>query len=554
MSVFRSSGLALALFVACSVKTTCLLGFAWIMTRAAHRQSAAFRHLLWSLGILGSLILPLLTLLLPAWHSVTLWNASQVLSSTHGMAASPSSGTWPYLIVDAGATSPFFSKFSSLVLLVWAAGFLFIVARLVGGIARLAWVSAHSKPLFEQNWMRAVLEFSERFKIARPVRILQCGDQVVMPLTWGIFRPLIMLPPIAREWPEDRRRIVICHELAHVARGDWFLQVCAELARGLYWFHPFAWLAAACLRQESECASDDAVLNCGIEASNYANELLDLSRTLKSSSSTWSTALALARPSNLERRFASMLNPSVNRSLLSLRSTLLTVLCALCILLPLAALRLSAQNLSGNVTGTVFDPSGTPVPNATVIMTNHKTNNVEMTTSGTGGNFNFASLAVGEYEIKVVKPGFEEYRGPQIVLEPSRQYSQNITLKVGSVTEEVNVVAEGTAKPLTAGTAGKPARIHFGGEIQAPKLLNKVQPVYPATAKAAGVDGTVILHAVIGMEGSPLSLRVMNSRVDPELARAAVEAVSKWRYSPTLLNGDPIEVDTTIMVNFKLLS
>jgi protein TonB len=54
------------------------------------------------------------------------------------------------------------------------------------------------------------------------------------------------------------------------------------------------------------------------------------------------------------------------------------------------------------------------------------------------------------------------------------------------------------------------------------------------------------------MDGTLLSLRVMNSQVDPELARAAVEAVSKWRYSPTLLNGEPIEVDTTIMVNFKL--
>jgi TonB family protein len=69
-------------------------------------------------------------------------------------------------------------------------------------------------------------------------------------------------------------------------------------------------------------------------------------------------------------------------------------------------------------------------------------------------------------------------------------------------------------------------------------------------AKAAGAQGIVILHAIIGMNGSPLSLRVMNTEIDPELARAAVEAVSKWRYSSTLLNGEPIEVDTTIKVNF----
>jgi len=554
MNVLRSSELSLALLVGCSVKMTCLLGFAWIIARAARRQSAAVRHLVWSLGILGSLILPLLTLLLPGWHPATLWHASELLSSPYGMAASPGARTLPSMIVDAGAASPLSSKLSSLALLVWAAGFMVISMRLVGGIARLAWVSAQSMPLLEQNWMRAVLEISKRSKIARPVRVLQCGNQAVMPLTWGIFRPIIILPAIAREWPEDRRRIVIGHELSHVARGDWLVQVCAELARAFYWFHPFAWMAAGCLRQESECACDDSVLNCGIEPSDYANQLLDLARTLKNSSRARSAALALARPSNLERRFASMLNPSMNRSPLSHRARLLTVLSALCLLLPLAALRLPAQNLSGKFTGTIYDPSGALVPNATVIMTNHKTNKVEMTTSGTEGNFNFAALAVGEYEMKVVKPGFEEYKGATIVLEPSRESSQNITLKIGSFVEEVNVVAEGTAKPLPAETSGKPARFRLGGDIQAPKLVNKVQPVYPPASKAAGIEGTVILHAIIGMEGNPLSLRVMNSQVDPELARAAVEAVSKWRYSPTVLNGEPIEVDTTIMVNFKLLS
>jgi len=186
-------------------------------------------------------------------------------------------------------------------------------------------------------------------------------------------------------------------------------------------------------------------------------------------------------------------------------------------------------------------------------MNSHKTSKVEMTTSGAEGKFNFRALPAGEYEIKVLKPGFEEYKAPQVVLEPGRESSQNITLKVGAIMEEVDVVAEGTVKAMPAGTVGKQTRIRLGGDIQPPKLLNKVQPVYPAAAKAAGVEGTVILHAIIGMEGNPLSLRVVNTQVDPELARAGVEAVSKWRYSPTLLNGDPIEVDTTVMVNFKLL-
>ena len=241
-----------------------------------------------------------------------------------------------------------------------------------------------------------------------------------------------------------------------------------------------------------------------------------------------------------------MLNPSTNRRPLPLNAKLIVSLLASCLLLPLAV-RLGAQNTSSELTGTIFDISGAAVPNATVLVVNHKTDKVDMTTSGSEGNFNFDGLAAGEYELRVVAGGFAEYNVPEIVLQPNREFSQNITLKPGWVTEEVNVVAEGRAR------TEKSPRVRLGGDIQAPKLLNKVQPTYPAAAKATGIEGTVILNSIIGMNGTPLSLRVINNEVDPELAHAAVEAVSKWRYSPTLLNGEPIEVDTTILVNFKLL-
>jgi len=249
-----------------------------------------------------------------------------------------------------------------------------------------------------------------------------------------------------------------------------------------------------------------------------------------------------------------MFDPLVNRRGLSLKSRLLTSLSALCLLLPLAVLRLPAQNLSGRFSGTIHDASGAAVPNATVIMTGNKANTIEMTTSDAAGNFGFKALPAGEYEMKVLKRGFNEYRAPQFVLESGREASQNINLEVAAVMDEVDVVAEGRVQPLaTSGTSGNPARLRVGGEVEAAKRLNLVTPVYPATVKAAGIQGTVILHAIIGMDGTPLSLRVMNSEIDPELTRAAVEAVSKWRYRPTLLNGQPIEVDTTIMVNFTLL-
>ena len=261
-----------------------------------------------------------------------------------------------------------------------------------------------------------------------------------------------------------------------------------------------------------------------------------------------------------------MLNPLIDRRNLSRSTRALAALVAMLVLLPLAAVRLPAQNIAGKFGGVISDPSGMPIANATVIMSDHKANVIQMTASDAGGRYSFVGLPAGEYELRAMKPGFAEFRATLSALDSGHDASQNLTLQIASVNEEIEVIAEGGPKDgvkdgvsggVNGGVAsagpGKTIRLRIGGEVQAPKLIEKVPPVYPAKAKAAGIEGTVILHAIIGMEGHPLSLRVMNNQIDPDLARAAVEAVSKWRYRPTLLNGEPIEVDTTIMVNFKLL-
>ena len=555
MNLPGSSEAALWFLLACSLKATILLTLTAIAVYVLRRRSAAVRHHVWALGIVSSMALPLLNVLLPSWHSATLGNAAKLWGPAHATAENPSFQRLPAMVIDAAAASPFSGQLSRLILLIWVLGALFVVGKLMGGLARLAWVSARSKPVVGGDWAQIALEFCKSLHIARPVQLLQCADAASMPLTWGMLRPRILLPASAQEWSAARRRAVLSHELAHIARHDWFVQICAELARGMYWFHPLVWFAGTSLRNESERACDDSVLNSGINASDYASQLLDLARTLKNAHRGWSTALAIARPSNLERRFIAMLNPKQNRGGLSRGAGLLTKIAAVCLLLPLAALRLPGQNLSGKFTGTIFDISDATVPNATIVMTNHKANTVDMTVSDAEGNFVFKSLPAGEYEMKVLKPGFAVYRAPQVVLEPGRDFALNAKLQMGDLTESVDVKAEGSAKSAVAQAAEKPntMRIRIGGNVEAAKLITKVQPIYPASAKQRGAQGSVLLHAIVSKDGRPLSMQVLNSQIDPELARAAVEAVSQWRYQPTLLNGEPVEIDTTIAVNFTLL-
>jgi TonB family protein len=570
MNLFGNPALALSFLIGCFVKATLFLTLSAGLAYALRGRSAAVRHHVWALAIAGSLVLPLLTLTLPSWHSATLGGAAKLWGAAHAAPGSVNFQKLPSTVIDAVAASPLAGQLIQLTLLLWTLGALFVVAKLLAGVARLASASSRSAPVTEEGWPQMVSGQRARLGITRPVQILLSADPASMPLTWGFVRPRILLPAGATEWTPERRRTVLSHELAHIARHDWLAQIFAELTRALYWFHPLVWFACARLRSESEHACDDSVLNSGVDPSHYANQLLELARTLKNAHRGWSTALAIARPTNLERRFIAMLNPNLNRGGVWRRTGLLLKVAALCLLLPLAALRLPGQNLSGKFTGTILDPSGGAVPNATIVMTNHKANTcapslalppctVDMTTSDADGNFVFKALPAGEYEMKVLKPGFATYLAPQVVLDPGRDLAITAKVNIGSINETVDVQAEGSAKSAAAAQAleaeakSKATRIRIGGNVEAAKVITKVQPIYPESAKDAGVQGTVLLHAVVGMDGRPLQLQVLNSQINPDLARAAVEAVSQWRYQPTLLNGEPVEIDTTIQVKFTLL-
>jgi protein TonB len=101
-------------------------------------------------------------------------------------------------------------------------------------------------------------------------------------------------------------------------------------------------------------------------------------------------------------------------------------------------------------------------------------------------------------------------------------------------------------KPVT------PQRIRVGGNVQQANLIRKVTPLYPPLAKQARIQGVVRFTAIIGKDGSIQNLTLVSGH--PLLVEAAKQAVSQWQYKPTLLNGEPVEVVTTIEVNFTLSS
>ncbi|HEX5324140.1 MAG TPA: M56 family metallopeptidase, partial [Capsulimonadaceae bacterium] len=164
-----------------------------------------------------------------------------------------------------------------------------------------------------------------------------------VPMTIGLFRPVVLLPRDAAQWSEDRLEAALLHELAHVRRWDWAWQVLASFACAIYWVNPLAWIAAQRLRAESEMACDDQVLVAGAPAADYAGHLLAMARTLSAARPGVPTAVAAVNRPQIETRLRAILDRARSRRALSPCARALALALAVVVLVPLGLLRFSSR-------------------------------------------------------------------------------------------------------------------------------------------------------------------------------------------------------------------
>jgi TonB family protein len=371
-----------------------------------------------------------------------------------------------------------------------------------------------------------------------------------MPLAWGILRPVVVLPAAARDWPAERLRSVLMHERMHHERRDLLAQAVAQAACCLFWFHPLAWMALARQRAERERACDDAVLRQGIGAHDYASHLMEVVRAAAGRRASWAEAPAMAEGSNLEARVRALLDGTKDRRPLTRGGAAMIAMAVAALLIPLAAVELRAQAGGGTLTGTVKDPSGAVVPGCRVTAKDASGVTQGSATTDLVGQYRIPGLAGGEYTLEFAMPGFKLGKvTTTLVGGASAQADFNLAL--GQISSSVAVTGKKSA-PATPKPQAAPQRIAVGGNVQAARLLRQQRPVYPADLQAAGVEGTVMLQAIILKDGSVGSIKLLRSAGNAELDDAAIAAVRQWRYQPTLLNGQPVEVVNTIDIAFQL--
>jgi TonB family protein len=569
----------MTLLLANTIKVSAILLLALVASALLRRRSAAVRHWTLSVAIVCAVGMPLLAVLVPVWRiAPATW-------SRLGTAAAPSSPVsttttfTPQPIAAARArteearrtaAASFAITGADVIGLLWLAGAGVSLLILIAGLGRLKWLAARARRIDDGRWARLAAEVGGAFNLRRPVTLLQ-SDHPTLLVTWGVLQPKVILPAAAGDWPDDRARVVLRHELAHVRRGDWAVFMAAEVLRTVYWFNPLVWILCSRVRRESEHACDDVVLNTGVGGAEYAAHLLDLARTLNATRRRFVPALAapaMARPSSLEGRVRTMLKINVNRNPLTGSSRWMTFVTLLGLTLFIAGA--GAQSFF-TLSGTVLDATNRVLPGTKLVVTNAGSGAKHEVRSDRTGHFEFVGLPPAEYDLEVAIPGFSTFRDKIAVA--GRNIDRTIQLEVGSLEETITVRgsrgdAPDPAPPADAAGLREQARRlaqarqraavescgntpvgATGGQILAPMRLTDVHPRYPDSLRNAGVGGTVTMDAVIGVDGNIQEVRAIGSP-HPDLESAAIEAVRQWQFTPTLLNCVPIEVRMKVRTNF----
>lgn len=243
----------------------------------------------------------------------------------------------------------------------WAVGAVVAIVPCVAGMARLSSVARRARPMRGGRWALLVPSAMRELGVRRHVRFVE-SDEPVMPMTWGVFRPIVLLPADDFDSTIEQRLDVLRHELAHVRRYDCLTQLIAQLACAVHWFNPLGWLASAQLRTERERACDDEVLRAGSKASDYADYLLRVARSTRLVGAAASGGLAMARPSQMAGRLLAVLDDRRRRDRVSVFATARATLIGAIVVAGIASL----SPVPANARPTLQRPSSPAVATTTL--------------------------------------------------------------------------------------------------------------------------------------------------------------------------------------------
>jgi beta-lactamase regulating signal transducer with metallopeptidase domain/ketosteroid isomerase-like protein len=373
-----------------AMKGSALVLIAAAAAIALRRSSAALRHLAWTAGLVGLLVVAPLARVSPAWRvrvppamapaerflglaepafEARPADSAGAAAAAPGAFATTSAGRFPTPVarpssrpgraVPRGAERDGAVRLQSTLLALWALGALVLGAWFVGGAARLSRLARAGVAVDDARIAELAESAARQLHTPRSRFRLRWTERALTPMTWGFRRPFVLLPAACAGWEEERLRQALVHEIAHVKRGDVFTQALGTAACVIYWFNPLAWWAARRMLVERESACDDLVLASGAKPSTYAHELLEIARSLGAGWALSRVSPAMARRSQISGRLLAILDPLRRRQPVRRPAVAVAVLASLGLILPAASI--SFVRAPGAVAALAVDTAPGPI-------------------------------------------------------------------------------------------------------------------------------------------------------------------------------------------------
>src|SRR5688572_557569 len=268
------------------VKTTTILGCVGLLAALMRRTSAAARYAVWAFGLLAVLAFPVVSGRLPTIDlpllpvAQTPHEGAIETQAAQALFIAPTSVIEePTLAQPPATTTPVRWTWRTWLAFAWALGSGVVFVGWIAALISLRALARRSRHLTDPKWLDTLDSLKHEIGVSDHVQ-LRLAERSTPPMTWGIFRHVILLPATALKWPAIRRRLVLAHELAHIKRVDGLGQFLAQCVCSVYWFNPLVWYAVRRLQIERERACDDTVLRLGASATDYADHLLQIARGL----------------------------------------------------------------------------------------------------------------------------------------------------------------------------------------------------------------------------------------------------------------------------------
>jgi TonB family protein len=553
-------------------QTACIIALAWLVSMVVRLDAAAVRYAWWR-GVLAlCVVLPWVQgrAAVPADDTIAVSSVSLAVLSDAALVAAtdaPGSGvSWLAVLVA-----------------VLVAGALIRIAWLGVALVRLHRLRLAGDPVLadDLDGLQDLLGTRAEVRLVR---------QLGQPVTFGVFRPVVLLPSDLAAHPAPIRQAVVCHELMHVRRRDWLWLVAEEVVRAVLWFHPGVWWLVSRIQQVREEVVDEATVLATRQRRAYVEALVAFADAAPEAATA-----AFSRRSHLFRRIVLVSKEA------AMSARRIVVSCALMALVvgtggwyatdvfPLA------RSVAAQTQEPLLEPGPleraaeaitpeNPIPRRIfsvparypaegLVSRSRAVVSLRVTLDERGS---VAEVRRGTTSVLQADPLVEAFeraatdavrrwqydppaRAP-ISLDVAFRFEPDAEDAVETIRGATRAATPGVAVAVASGsggsvTAGTPPDtsatiLRVGGTIREPTRIRHVAPVYPVIAQQARVAGIVIIELVIGETGLVTHARVLRSI--PLLDQAALEAVMQWQFMPTLLNGQAVPVIMTVTVNFTL--